>query len=237
MALAQGQCNPSIFRDLSLFGGKILHVETQIHLNYSVPVIDGQNHYAKNVTNLDACEVFVSYTHPGYNDKINAVVWLPSPETWTGRFMGAGGGGWTTEVEDNTTLPWAASEGFAVVSTDGGHAQFAGPEEWALISPGNLNWMLLQDFASTSLDDAATLGKQIVKSFYGKVASYSYWNGCSTGGRQGHMMAQRYPEQYDGILATAPAINWAQIMMGFYWPTAVMNDLGTHHSMMLKLFN
>jgi hypothetical protein len=227
MALAQGNCSPATFQNLSLFGGKVLHVETQVHSNYSVQVVDGQNHIAKNVTNLDACEVVVTWTHPGYDDSINAILWLPSAATWTGRFMGAGGGGWTTGVEDNTTLPWAASEGFAVVTTYGGHGQFAGPEEWALLSPGNVNWPLFQDFASTSLDDATTLGKQVVQAFYGKPASYSYWNGCSTGGRQGHMMAQRYPEQYDGILATAPGYHWAQIFMEFFWAHAVMNDLGT----------
>jgi hypothetical protein len=237
MALAGGQCSPSTFQNLSLFGGKILHLETQAHSNYSVAVVDGQNHFAKNVTSLDACEVIVSYTHPGYNDRINVVLWLPSSKTWTGRFMGAGGGGWSTGVEDNTTLPWAASEGFAVVTTDGGHGQLAGPDDWALVSPGNLNWIALQDFASTSLDEATMLGKQVVKAFYGKAASYSYWNGCSQGGRQGHMMAQRYPEQYDGILATAAAVNWAQIMMDFYWPIAVMNDLGTCTLLIPQIFH
>jgi hypothetical protein len=226
MALAQGQCLPASFQDISLFGGKVLHVETYVHSELSVQVVAGQNHYAKNVTNLDACEVVVTYTHPGYNDSINVTVWLPSAEHWTGRFLGAGGGGWSTGVEDNATFPWAASEGFAVASTDGGHAQVGGPESWALLSPGNLNWALLQDFASTSLDDAATLGKQVVKAFYGKFPNYSYWNGCSTGGRQGHMMAQRYPEQYDGILATAAGFNWGQLMVEFFWPQAVMNDLG-----------
>jgi hypothetical protein len=231
MAYAQGNCSTATFQDLTLFGGKILNIAATTHSNLSLQVSTLPNFYAKNVTNLDACEVLVTYTHPGYNDTINTVVWLPSAEHWTGRFLGEGGGGWATGAEDSAPLVQAASEGFAVASTDGGHAPSAQPAEWALSSPGNLNWPLVQDFAATSLDEAATLGKAVVKAYYGRAASYSYWNGCSQGGRQGHMMAQRYPEQYDGILATASAIYWGQIMMEFFWPQAIMNDLGTYTSL------
>ena len=78
-------------------------------------------------------------------------------------------------------------------------------ENWALTSPGNVNWVLLQDFASIALDDMTNLAKAVVEEFYGTAPKYSYWNGCSTGGRQGLMHAQRYPKSYDGILAVAPA--------------------------------
>lgn len=226
--LAQEKCTPSIFQGLSLFGGKVLNIETYVHVNLSLNVAVAQNHYAKNVTNLNACEVVITYTHPGYGDTINTLVWLPSDENWTGRFLGAGGGGWTTGAEENATLVWAASEGFAVVTTDGGHAASTPVEEWSLSSPGNVNWVLLQDFSSTALDDAATLGKAAVHAYYGKAQSYSYWNGCSTGGRQGHMMAQRYPDQYDGILATASAINWNELLLSLFWPQAVLNELGPY---------
>jgi poly(3-hydroxybutyrate) depolymerase len=170
--------------------------------------------------------VLITYTHPGYNDTINTLIWLPDFATWRGRFLGAGGGGWTTGA-DNVTLAWAASEGFAVATTDGGHTADTALEDWAQISPGNVNWVSLQNFASTTLDEAATLGKAAVHAFYGHRPAYSYWNGCSTGGRQGHQMAQRYPDQYDGILATASAKNWGQMLMQEFWPQAVMNDIGT----------
>ncbi|KAF1937543.1 feruloyl esteras-like protein B precursor [Clathrospora elynae] len=225
-SLGQQQCTSSAFQNLQLSGSLILNIGTQLHSNLSFDAPAEQNHYPKTVVNLEACEVIITHTHPGYNDKINTVIWLPSAEKWTGRFMGAGGGGWSTGVETNTTLPWAASEGFAVVSTDGGHV--AGDISWSQVSPGNVNWVMLQDFASTALDDAATLGKAVVKAYYGKAPSYSYWNGCSTGGRQGHMMAQRYPGQYDGILAAAPAIYWNELMMQLFWPQAVMNELGEY---------
>ena len=224
---AAGACSSSLFQNITLFGGKILGVQTTSHANLSLSVPVDQNHYAKNVTNLSACEVTITYTHPGYDDTINTIVWLPAAAKWTGRFLGAGGGGFTTGAESNSTFVWAANEGFAVVSTDGGHAaeDAINIEKWGMSSPGNVNWPLLQDFSSTALDDAATLGKAVVKAYYGKAPSYSYWNGCSTGGRQGYMMAQKYPEQYDGILATAPAIYWNELMMQLFWPQAVMNDL------------
>jgi hypothetical protein len=219
------ECGVSIFQDIIVFGGEILHIEAHSYSNLSFSVPAEQNHYAKNITGLDVCEVVIRYTHPGYNDSIETVVWLPAAEHWSGRFLGAGGGGWVTGA-DNGTLAWAASEGFAVVTTDGGHRADAAIGDWALVSPGNVNWILLQDFASTTLDDAATLGKAVVQAYYREKPTYSYWNGCSTGGRQGHMMAQRYPEQYDGILATASAMNWGRMLMQEFWPQAVMNELG-----------
>lgn len=218
-------CTAPTFQNITVFGAKILNIKSQAYTNLSFNVPVGQNHYAKNLTGLDVCEIIVTYTHPGYNDTINTTVWLPSPENWSGRFLGAGGGGWRTGA-DNTTLAWAASEGFAVVTTDGGHSASATIDEWAWASPGNVNWALLLDFSSISLDDAATLGKAAVSAYYGKAPTYSYWNGCSTGGRQGHMMAQRYPEQYDGILATASAKSWGEMLMQEFWPQAVMNELG-----------
>jgi pimeloyl-ACP methyl ester carboxylesterase len=86
----------------------------------------------------------------------------------------------------------------------------------------------LQDFAAVALADMARLGKAITESYYGKKPEYSYWTGCSTGGRQGLMMAQRYPELYDGIVALAPAINWNSMVPSLYWPQQVMNRLGVY---------
>lgn len=127
----------------------------------------------------------------------------------------------------------AVARGYAAVQTDTGHSFFIDPIEsgtsaasWALSSLGNVNWQLLQNFASISLDDMTGLGKAVVQTFYGRPAKYAYWNGCSTGGRQGLMQAQRYPGNYDGILAVAPAINWVSFVMAEQWAQVVMGREG-----------
>jgi hypothetical protein len=157
-------------------------------------------------TSTGFCNVTLTYTHPGQNDLIK--VWLGLPSTWNGRFQGVGGGGWTTGFPSEM-VP-AISKGYAAVSTDGGHDGVGqSADSWALASPGNVNLYALQNFASVALNDMTVLGKQLTEAYYGKPIFKSYWSGCSTGGRQGLMLAQRYPDAYDGILAQAPAVNWA----------------------------
>lgn len=221
------QCAQNTFNNLTLNGGAILAISVAPITNISANLPPTNNFYATNVTGLDVCEVTIQYTHPGQNDTINVVVWLPLGG-WNGRFMAIGGGGLATGGGKATLNPPAAL-GYATAFTDGGHVlDTRSAATWALVSPGNVNWALLQDFASVALDDLATLGKAATEAFYGSSPRYSYWNGCSTGGRQGHMLAQRYPTQFDGILAGAPAFNWASFIVSEYWPQLVMNLLGKH---------
>ncbi|KAF2649972.1 tannase and feruloyl esterase [Lophiostoma macrostomum CBS 122681] len=231
-ATADQSCTKETFSDLSLSGGEILDIAAFAVNNFSLPADPSLavNHYPEAVTGLSACGVNVTYTHAGQNDTINTWVWLP--EDWNGRLMGVGGAGWRTG--NYWAIPHAASKGFAAVATDGGHYAEIDPSTvdrntWGLKSKGNVDWNLLQDFASITLDDAATLGKAAAKAFYGESVKRSYWNGCSTGGRQGHMMAQKYPHQYDGILATAPAINWERWLLNnaYTQSFAAVNDAYT----------
>ena len=175
-------------------------------------------------TSISFCNVTFTYTHPGQNDSI--LVWLALPKTWNGRFQGVGGGGWATGYP--TQMVPAISQGYAAVSTDGGHDGANQPtaDPWALVSPGNADLYALQNFASVALNDMTVLGKQLTEAYYGKAISKSYWSGCSTGGRQGLMMAQRYPDAYDGIIAAAPAHNWGELIPGFFWPQWVMKQIG-----------
>lgn len=72
------------------------------------------------------------------------------------------------------------------------------------------------------------IGKQVTAGYYGTPARYSYWNGCSQGGRQGLQMAQRYPDAYDGIYVGAPAVNQVSLDLAMYWPQLVMNQLNVY---------
>ncbi|KAH7381090.1 tannase and feruloyl esterase-domain-containing protein [Cadophora sp. MPI-SDFR-AT-0126] len=143
-------------------------------------------------------------------------------------FVCSSGGGFITgKIE----YPWAgmgkaASERYAAVTTHGGHAVNYSAASWALLSPGNVNLYALENFASVSLNDMTVLGKQVTESYYAKKIKKSYWNGCSTGGRQGFMMAQRYSKAYNGILASASAMNWAEMVPGTFWLQRVMHEAG-----------
>lgn len=191
IAPAASKCAASSLPTPSIFGASVLTLDA------TESVLES--------TTVEFCNVTLTYTHPGQNDLIK--VWLGLPSTWNGRFQGVGGGGWVTGFPSEM-VP-AISQGYAAVSTDGGHDGLGqATEAWALNSPGNVNLYALQNFASVALNDMTGLGKQLTEAYYGKPIVKSYWSGCSTGGRQGLMLAQRYPEAYDGILAQAPAINW-----------------------------
>lgn len=212
-----------------LFGAEVLSVSIAPVLDFAADLPQQDDHFEMTVAALNFCNVTITYTHPGQEDVINAEIWLPL-KGWNGRFLGTGGGGWVAGrgAMGAASLAYAVSKGFSAVSTDAGHGSdaidVADPSVWALKSPGNVNWPMLQNFAHVAYNDAALLGKAVTESFYSSKPKYSYWTGCSTGGRQGLMMAQRYPEVYDGVLTAAPANNWARFVPSEYWAQLAMNE-------------
>lgn len=171
------------------------------------------------------CDVNLTLTHPGAGDNVTVDVWLPLAG-WNGRFQGTGGGGFAAGFGDAGVAP-AVKEGYVAAATDAGVAGDPGsPEQWALSADGSVNQELLTNFAARSVHDMTVAGKALTRLFYGRPAANAYWNGCSTGGRQGLMSAQRYPKDYDGILAAAPAINWNRFLIAELWPQVVMSQSG-----------
>jgi feruloyl esterase len=178
----------------------------------------------------ESCRVQATVSTPGVvpADQIHVYVWLPV-SGWNGRFQGVGGAGYQGGTADG--LAGALAGGYAAASTDTGHsnddgfASFA-LSPWALKSTGELNWPLIEDFSYRGLHDLAVVGKAVTAAYYGTEAKYSYWNGCSTGGRQGLSEAQRYPDDFNGILAAAPAINWQKFIPAEFWPQLVMLQEG-----------
>lgn len=178
------------------------------------------------VPNVPAhCEVTVVLTHPGDGDHAKVWVWLPQ-SGWNGRFQAVGGAAYAAG-DNGAGLAAAIQQGYAAGTTDAGVSN-ALDSSWGLKADGTVNTALLENFASRSQHEMAIVGKQVVADVYGQAASYSYWKGCSTGGREGYMEAQKYPADFNGILADAPAINWDQFEVATLWPQVVMNALHTY---------
>ncbi|MBM9503212.1 tannase/feruloyl esterase family alpha/beta hydrolase [Actinacidiphila acididurans] len=188
--------------------------------------INGTGILQGTVTDVPAfCEVTVTLTHPGVGDHAKVQTWLPLTG-WNGRFQGLGGSAYLAG-DNGVGMSAAVKNGYAATTTDAGVGD-ALDTSWALDSAGQVDTGLLTNFASRSQHEAAVVGKEVVDGIYGRHAAYSYFTGCSTGGRQGYMEAQRYPDDYDGILADAPAINWDEFEVATLWPQVVMNNEKTY---------
>jgi len=164
------------------------------------------------------CRVTAFTTHPPAGDKVR--IWIAIPtSTWNGRFLGNGGGGFVGGTAAAVNQPVA--RGFAAGATDTGHE--GGSASFALDASGRLRWQAIRDFAYVGIHEMTVTGKVLTEAMYGVAPRYSYFNGCSTGGRQGLMEAQRYPLDYDGIAAAAPAINFTNLLMQSLWGSMLMN--------------
>lgn len=147
---------------------------------------------------------------PTPDSDIKIEVWMPATG-WNGKFRGQGNGGFAGEM-DYRSLALAILQGYASASTDTGHAASGVDATWALGHPEKII-----DFAYRAIHEMTSLSKATVKSFYGDAPKHSYFANCSNGGRQALMEAQRYPEDYDGILAGAPANNWTHLLSSALW--------------------
>ncbi|WP_395346046.1 tannase/feruloyl esterase family alpha/beta hydrolase [Variovorax sp. UC122_21] len=138
--------------------------------------------------------------------KLNLALRLP--EGWNGKLVYSGGGGYNGEVPAANTA--ALSMGFANVSSDSGHQGSGVDASWALNDP-----YAAQLFGSLSVPTVMAPALQMLTVAYGNAPARSYFEGCSNGGREALMNAQRYPNLFDGIIARAPAYNWVGFMGHF----------------------
>jgi feruloyl esterase len=168
-----------------------------------------------------SCRVRATVTHSPTGCRVKVFVAMPT-KGWNGRFQGTGGGGFAGGNPGALSGPLRL--GFATAATDTGHA--GGSGSFALGADGRLDWHAVQDNAYLGIHEMTVVGKALTKAFYGKAPRYSYFVGGSTGGRQGLMEAQRYPEDYDGIISACPAINWHRFLPADIWPQVVMAARG-----------
>ena len=175
---------------------------------------------------------------PSTSAGIGIEVLLPAPASWNERYQAFGGSG-MAGGPDITSLSAiglsslhpdavtaAMDNGFVVSITDTGHSVDQGQGAYVVNPDGSFNETLFRDFADRAAHEMALKTKSLARAFYGKEAKFSYWNGCSTGGRQGLKEVQRHPEDFDGVLAGAPVIHLDKAMAAI-WPEIVMQqDLG-----------
>ncbi len=190
MAAANAPCTMATFAPLGLANTVLLKVE-------SLPA--GANPSPVGTIDTPICRVYAVFDQRTVGGAVLGdffEVWLPST-TWNGKYQGAGNGGLAGSIT-YSDMRAAVSRGYATSSTDTGHSSNAAANPW---------WrdaQAIKDYGYRSIHETALRSKAIIQAFYGSAPSKSYFNACSTGGREAFMEAQRFPTDYDGIIAGSP---------------------------------
>ncbi len=148
---------------------------------------------------------------PSSDSQIGIEVWLPA-SGWNGNLQSVGNGAWAGTIS-YPALATAVADGYAAASTDTGHT--GNNADFLTGHPEKV-----VDFAYRAVHELTLAAKGIVTAFYGNAPKYSFWNGCSTGGRQAFAEAQRFPNDYDGIIAGAPAFYATRLQGEQVWVAA-----------------
>jgi hypothetical protein len=175
-----------------------------------MPSMTGQPGKGANIAGLpEFCRV-VGAIHPEAGSDIRFEVWLPTKD-WTGRMMGAGNGGLAGTIS-YLDLASAVRVGQVGAATDTGHSGTPIDSDWAKGHPERV-----RDYGWRAMHLTTTTAKTLVRRFYGRGPDRAYLLSCSNGGRMGLMEASRFPEDYDGILAGAPASAATGLIMSHIW--------------------
>lgn len=196
LVLAAGASHTALAAECAALMQPGLVADTTVSAARDVAPADGLPAYCEvEATNSSA---------PG--SKILTVTRLP--QEWNGKFLAVGGSGFAGDTKLET-MASALKRGYATIGTNMGHT---GTEslgmDWMITEKGKLNEVVLADFGERAAHVSAVVGKALVKAYYGRAQSHSYWQGCSTGGRQGMTESQRHPDDFDGIIAGAPVFSW-----------------------------
>src|SRR5262249_28459029 len=137
---------------------------------------------------------------PSSDSDIKIEVWLPAASAWNGKFQAVGNGGWQGNIDGNA-LGTALRAGYAAAATDTGHQ--GNSASFAMGHPEKI-----VDFGYRSVHEMTVKAKAIIDAYYGNAPRYSYFVGCSAGGRQALKEAQMFPADYNGVVAGSPGANW-----------------------------
>jgi feruloyl esterase len=170
-----------------------------------------------------SCRIKV-VSEPTSDSHINIEIWLPLNQ-WNGKFQGLGNGGFAGAI-DGMGLALAVEKGYAAASTDAGHEASDRDGSWAL---GHIE--KIRDYGYRAIHETVIIAKVLIAAFYGNAPKFSYFDGGSNGGREGLMEAQRFPEDYDGIVAGCPALDPSSTLPVWAWiQQSVSETPGAHIS-------
>jgi feruloyl esterase len=186
---------------------------TVITATQSVPAGTYQAPNGQSFAGMPAFCRVVAYVSTLPGEHVGIEVWLPTG--WNGRFEGLGNGGFGGSIV-YSALAAAVQQGYAAANTDTGHTggsvgAIGQPLPWAQ------NHVQLVDWGHSSIHLMTESAKVIVKEFYGRAAKRAYYDGCSTGGAEAMEEAEFYPDDYDGIHAGSPGMDYSHLMMSFLW--------------------
>jgi Tannase and feruloyl esterase len=203
---ASGQTSCEALANLTLTNATITSATSVAAGSYKPPATPGLPAPNKDLPAF--CRV-AGVARPTSDSEIRFEVWLPVLG-WNGKFEQVGNGGFAGTIPlSGMAVPLL--HGYATAATDDGHV--SGPDQtWAVGHPEKV-----VDFGYRAVHETSVQAKVILRAFYGKDASHNYFVGCSEGGREGLTEAQRYPKDFEGIVAGAPAIHWNVLQLRGAW--------------------
>jgi Tannase and feruloyl esterase len=198
--------------------------DTAITAAQSVPAGKFTPPYGNAIDGVPAFCRVAGVIKPTSDSYIRFEVWLPA-SGWNGKFLGIGNGGFAGAI-GFSSLGANLKRGYATAGTDTGHEADGEDASWAYHHPEKVN-----DFGYRALHLTTENAKSLIQTFYGKPAQHSYFDSCSDGGREALIEAQRFPADYDGILAGAPANFWTHMVAsGVDVSQAMYNDPASYIS-------
>ncbi len=218
-SLRAADCNS--LQALNLNGTRLTHVAQQ-------PAGSFNPELGEAVEKLPAFCRVSGVIAPTADSAIRFEVWLPE-SGWNNRFLGVGNGGFAGTI-DYRALGSNLRRGYATAATDTGHEGSGTDASWAYRHPEKV-----VDFGYRAIHETALAAKALIKAYYDAAPQHSYFDSCSNGGREALMEAQRFPEDYDGILAGAPANYWSHLVVGGLDAAGSMLDDPTGYISRLKL--
>jgi tannase/feruloyl esterase len=201
--------------------GSFSRANTTISLAQSVPAGSFTPPVGQPIQNMPAFCRVAGAIKPSSDSDIRFEVWMPS-SGWTGKFQGIGNGGFAGSIA-YPQLAAALNRGYATAATDTGHQAGGTDAKWAL---GHHEKIV--DFGYRAVHETAETAKALMVAFYGNGPKRSYFSSCSNGGRQALMEAQRFPADYDGIVAGAPANNFTHLLSAAAWDLVAMAEPGSY---------